>query len=659
MNDLNILHLSDLHITSDGKKYSRLLANLINDIKHHSSAFPDQQVVIAVTGDIINRGEQKSVANAKEFFGDLKEALPQKVAAIYIVPGNHDKNRTDANKFLIPAYRSLMDNKVSYNEKSRNDDNILFNKSFVENLWRYQEDAYEQSGYYELIDYIYDELYPEMQDIKKIVRKTYGVHVLEIKGKKYCFVLLNTAWSCIDDKDIRHIILGDFQIEEIYDTFRNLTDDTEELTFVMGHHPLECLYGNEQDRLFDKMISFSGMLANAYICGHTHDRTVVNWSNNRHTIYTLVTGIGWPESGGGHVGGNHFYSVYRFNLELNSMDILVKNSYDNGDFKIDPRIYTGQDVPSVQILTRPIRFQEERGAIVFHTGEGVSPKVLYDEKHFFEYSSEFARKLIEISMESKSWLEEDIEDFYNNYEIPPDLTEEDLDELDRLLYNHVSRSRFLSFDEYECNSAVENIMKKNLLFVYDKFQGYLQKLCDKLEQKLVGEIASDKVVRVHCRYWDHIAGLYRELCTSFSHREERETYGLSDIGYGDLIEAVMRNGRNQSGCLIYTINEKLCKNKLKDHWRDFITIIPQIENNVRKRKNNRGKDQSIPCLTFGVTINSVEHEILLYCMDHFSIHEVLGNILQTYIDIFLIDVNRFCTWVTMDTAKGEEKSVGC
>lgn len=659
MNDLNILHLSDLHITPGGKKYPKLFTKLINDIKTHSSTFPDKQLVIAVTGDIINQGNREAVPNAKKFFADLKKALSGKVAAIYMVPGNHDKYRTEANKFLIPAYRSMMDNKVSYNRNSRDDDSNQFNKSFAENLWAYQEKAYEQSGYYELIDYIYDELYPEMQDIKEIVHKTYGVHILETKGKKYCFVLLNTAWSCIDDKDIRHIILGDFQVEEIYDTFRNLTDDTEELTFVMGHHPLECLYGNEQDRLFDKMISFSGMSANAYICGHTNDRAVVNWSNNRHTIYTLVTGIGGPDSGRDHVDGNHYYSVYRFNLELNSMEIQVQNSYDNGDFKTDSRIYTGQDTPSEKVLTRPIRFQEERGALAFQTGEGISPKVLYATKHFFKYSSEFARKLIEISMESKNWLEDDIEDFLSNYEVPPgqELTEENMDELDRLLYNHISRERVPSFDEYECDSAVESVMKTNRLFVYENFQGYLQKLCDKLAQKLVGEIGPNKVIRFHCRYWNQGAGLYRELCTSFSHSEDRDAYVLSDIEYGDLIEAVMQKGRNQSGCLIYTINEKLCKNKLKDRWRDFITIVPRIENNVRRKQNSGGQDQWIPFLTFGVTINSVEYEDILYCMDYFSIHEVLGNILQIYINTFLIKVNGFCNWVTRDTAKEETKRV--
>lgn len=585
MNDLSILHLSDLHITSGGRKYSKLLAKLVDDIKAYFSELQEKQVVITVTGDVIDKGNYNAVDNAKMFFKDLKEALSEKVAAIYIVPGNHDKCRTEANQFLIPSYRGIMDNHLSYNGNASNDYVLQFDKKFVDNLWEYQEIAYKESGYYDLIYYVYGELYPEMGEIGDIARKTYGVHVVENKGKRYCFILLNTAWSCIDDKDVRHIIIGDFQIKEICNKFRDITDGTEELTFVMGHHPLEYLYGNEQDRLFDKMISFSGISANAYICGHTHDRTIVNWSNNRHTIHTLVTGFGVSESDSTHVH-DHYYSIYHFDLDLNSMEIIVKNSYDDSAFKIDPRIYTGQNMESEKVLTRPVKFQEERGGIMLHTGVGIPSKVLYATNHFFKYSSEFARKLIEISVELRNCFEEDVEDFFNNYYMEWDLDslEEQIDHLDESLYNHIEITKRPYFDGYECNPLVEKIMKENKYFIYDKFQGYLQKLCDSLEQKLIGEVASDKVVRVHCRYWDDSSGLYRELCTSFSHIEDKDKYILSDMEYGDLIEAVMEDGREQSGCLIYTINERLCKNKLKEHWRDFITIIPQIEKNVNKKR---------------------------------------------------------------------------
>lgn len=70
------------------------------------------------------------------------------------------------------------------------------------------------------------------------------------------------------------------------------TGDDIDLTIVIGHHPLGALSGKEEDRIFSEMISFESLDANVYLCGHTHDRTVNNWVNNRHSINTFVTGIG-------------------------------------------------------------------------------------------------------------------------------------------------------------------------------------------------------------------------------------------------------------------------------------------------------------------------------------------------------------------------------
>ena len=134
MDDLIILHLSDLHIDSKGGKYSNLLKELLADIKDQSPLFPDGRVAVVITGDVINQGNRAAVKNAKLFFKDLKEALKKKIAGLYIVPGNHDKYRTDANKFLIPSYRSIMDNKVSYNVNHLQKGDIRFDSSFAENI---------------------------------------------------------------------------------------------------------------------------------------------------------------------------------------------------------------------------------------------------------------------------------------------------------------------------------------------------------------------------------------------------------------------------------------------------------------------------------------------------------------------------------------------
>lgn len=108
MNDLIILHLSDLHIEGTGKSYSKLLKSLLDDIESQVALVPEKRLVLVVTGDIFNKGDAKALSNAKKFFSYLYDVLQTKIKALYVVPGNHDKKRTEINKILVPAYRKLI-----------------------------------------------------------------------------------------------------------------------------------------------------------------------------------------------------------------------------------------------------------------------------------------------------------------------------------------------------------------------------------------------------------------------------------------------------------------------------------------------------------------------------------------------------------------------
>ena len=97
MNDLTILHLSDLHI--DGQAaYPEILKNLLVHIKEEIAPTREKTLVVAVTGDIIDKGNKAAIDNAKKFF---------EVAGIVLVPGNHDIFRSNSCKFIIPACRTF------------------------------------------------------------------------------------------------------------------------------------------------------------------------------------------------------------------------------------------------------------------------------------------------------------------------------------------------------------------------------------------------------------------------------------------------------------------------------------------------------------------------------------------------------------------------
>lgn len=113
---------------------------------------PDKSMVIVVTGDIIHQGNAEASKRATLFFKDLYEVVKQKVCAIYLVPGNHDKKRTTENEFLIPAYR-MMNSKIANIKKESKFDDV-----FYDSFWKYQEESYgaeKGSGYLEFSKEIY------------------------------------------------------------------------------------------------------------------------------------------------------------------------------------------------------------------------------------------------------------------------------------------------------------------------------------------------------------------------------------------------------------------------------------------------------------------------------------------------------------------------
>lgn len=660
MNDITILHLSDLHIDESGTTFSRLLKKLLTDIEKEVSYIEDNSLIVVVTGDILHKApqysvSQKAINHALDFFRELHRVLKNKVAYIYIVPGNHDKYRTKENQFLISAYRS-MDSEYIGSDIKGVSRKTKFDESFYENFWTFHLDAYKSekgSGYIEMTREIYKIFnLPESKiNANSYITDTFGVDVVEINGKKYCFVLLNTAWSCIDDNDNRNLILGKFQIEEIKKQFRGLMDaysekDRPAITIVLGHHPVGALQGKEEDTIFTEMISFESLDANVYLCGHTHDRTVNNWINNRHSLNTFVTGIGWPENQSGQHVGNHTYSMYVFNLNANSIDVYVRSTNDGGSFSPDFRIYTNEIAADSKKLVFPIKGQEAQTYIPLSVGGDRSAKAYYISDEFMKYIKKYTKKIAHIRVIAEKLMERDKNSIYDSIEFETDEMAGDLDEN---LYNYLFAFSSTELTE-ETIEKVVSLFKQNKELLFNMFLGFLMQLCQKMQEILIEDDASkDDIVRFHFRYLaDKNSYKYSSLCTSFPKEINPDNYGVSEMEYGELIEESYKTGKS----LIYTVNKKFAKKELKEKWKNFITVVPLFEQNnyVKKRV---GSSTKFPYITFGVTTNNEKFDELLYCMDYFDIKETLEEVIEDYMQFFYIDINQFCRWVKKSLERGD------
>lgn len=646
MNDISILHLSDLHI--DGKKntYSRLLSNLIKDISIQIKHLADQSLVVVVTGDIFNQGPKKAdnskaYDNAILFFSDLHKVIKDKAVAIYIVPGNHDKYRSDKEKYLVPVYRAS-----NHNFLCAPDFKPKFDESFYDNFWSTHLLSYENeegTGYINLVKEV-NKIFGVNDEViqqKSYLQNTFGVDVLDVLGKKYCFVLLNTAWSCIDEYDDRNIIIGDFQISKINQEFSQLVnrDKKVELTIVLGHHPIGSLLGEEEDKLFSQMTAFEGLEANAYLCGHTHNRTVNNWVNNRHSINTFVTGIGWPEEN--DTVGEHTYSMYVFNINANSIDVYVRSTQDDGSFTTDFKIYGQNKRKNTTKLVFPIKNQNAQTYITLNVGEKRSSKAYYISGKFLNVIKKYFTKMenfrnaIDLAIEQNKHY---IYDYFTSI-----VNDDEKKELYSYFFN----------DSFAINKKIQkkihSIFSRDTNEVFVVLLSFFERICEKLSDILLEEIyeAAD-IVRFHFRYLANRDNLtYSNLCSYIYNNNEKE-FSISEIVYGQLIEQSFEDKCS----LIYLVNKEYAPKGLKERWYNFITVVPLFDDN--KTEITKGLTKfKVPFITFGVTTNKEKYDELLYCMDYFELRNSLDNIISSYLELFAIDIEDFCSWLNTYKEKGD------
>ena len=652
MEDLVVLHLSDLHIDGSSKKYSNILRGLLADIEKEIVSIPDERMVVVVTGDVINQGDRGAVNVAIQFFEDLYRIVHDKVVAIYVVPGNHDKFRTEENRFLIPLYRTIGNNRSL---------GLQFDSKFADMFWKYQEATYGEngSGYLGLTEKIYNIFGIEGIENKSFFHDTFGVDTIIVNEKKYCFVLLNTAWSCLDNSDNRSLVLGRFQLDRIKDQYKDIAEGSE-LTIVIGHHPIGFLNGEEEDELFSEMVSYEGICANVYLCGHTHSRSVNNWVNNRHSINTFMTGIGWPEDSAGHSVGFHTYSSYVFNLDINSIDVFVRSTDDGGMFVPDFRIYTNETQRNNKKMSFPIKAQNAQAYIPLESGSTKPPKSCYISAELMNQMKTYLQGIIRFQQGIESSIESDKQEFYSSWVSQnedrakngeePIVSEEILD----MLHDYLFRDS-IKYGEEGKEKIVEDFFSEHKNRICELILGFLQRICKELKEPLLGEsVNADEDVRVHFRYISDKESLtYSKLCTSFTEGTRTE-FGLSDMRYGELLEAsfVKKKG------LIYENNKELCTKGLSDRWTNFYTSVPQFDDNeFEKTIIGSKKKKQYPIVTFGVTISSDKFNWLLYCMDYFDFNHFLEEIINSYIRTFRVDHIYLCSWFKSELETEDNKEI--
>ncbi|MDD4249693.1 MAG: metallophosphoesterase, partial [Methanosarcina sp.] len=259
------LHISDTHFCNkkNGWDSEEIIDSFFDDLKRMKSEYNLYPDLIFFTGDValghfndscgLSLRDQYEEAN--EFLERIREIFPKiPISNIFIVPGNHDVNRTLVGEGQTKWLKSLLINSPEIGRRRINElitENNVDWKRCMERLNDYR-DFLKNSGYQHLL-----------QDPDRL---TYSI-ICDINGFNVGIAGLNSAWSSYGgDEDKANLLLGTYQISEA----RNKLKETM-LSIAIVHHPPNW-FTNFEDPKINREIERN---FNFHLHGHEHQDWVM------------------------------------------------------------------------------------------------------------------------------------------------------------------------------------------------------------------------------------------------------------------------------------------------------------------------------------------------------------------------------------------------
>lgn len=620
--DINILHLSDLHIGSSNE-LSGNLEKLLDDIELQIKNI--YKIAIVITGDIIDKADynQNSKNNIQKFFQRLKEIIGDKFETIVITPGNHDKVQSNMSKILVDSLQ--------------NENDII---SLDERDWEYHLLGYKQ--FLKIEDIIYRIFYDsEMNDGNSIKHiNTYGIEKYNNSGSVIFFVKIDTAWCSFGGKnDKRKLRIFKEQLDNLkkeYIKQKVGQGDKRILTIAICHHPLKWLKENDEELLYSYFTNEEFLNVDLILCGHTHDIEINNMYSNYHQITTLLTGIGWEKTTPYEKRNGHRYSIYVINLRRNSCEVIVRKTDINGRFDIDRDFLPDKNSKDIGKLSLPIISRNMHPYIGIPTcyNNQINVLPLFLDNDILDDIKKFSFNLSNIKSEMNEYFFIQKQQFIEESIQPEQMSDADKKEI-LLQYFDTTKDNSKSLEIFEIVS--------NQKLTYLNFDSFLYEMCNIFIKHFETEFKRDEDFRIHFRFLSlktikkESMHKYKQICQqskSVLFDNNTETKNARDSDYNGLIEMAHKFKRP----LVFS-SSPWYNSLTPTKWDNFITIVPFYENYEKKEERN-----SFPYLTCGISIISKTKTTFLDILNYINIQDIINSLLNIYINSFKIDLESYILW---------------
>lgn len=625
MNDLYILHLSDLHFQI--RERDVFFSRLKKDIETRLSGV--SRIVVAITGDIVNLGEYGcSAKEAKKFFRELYAICSdgeKREVDLEIVPGNHDVIRP---KFGTRTW------KVSYRQ--------------YENLERELYDCFKSKS-----------------------KPRIGISCYRHQGSSIVFVRTNSA-CCLPEKEIESWIKNEFtaagktndeagiknakaqwladikkemddqavKIKSLYD--RKIAKLNNPIVIALSHYPLNWLrnnvYEDLRDTLFDKGLSF----VNFWMCGHLHDAQYYYANQNSVRTVMLTSGIGLRNG----AASKHRYSIYRIGAERNVCAAYMRYNEGGGRFDVDTEFRRTNEVDRYGCFTLPISCENDGTIFHLNSSEPNRSTSFYVDEQFLKIIPEVSSRLNFLQGKIGDALTTiccDIADcaVYNG-NFKPALV------FPWVLNDDMELVKQPSWKSFFCKNSVQNEwMYKYLISICGLINATFA--LGSVEEGICehGSVDSRTLFggatwRAHFRKYERsirrngktIKDVYVCICS-------KKTGGKKalprDVQWDGLIK---RAYSHPEKTLIESANRGV--NRIKTDWDDFLTSIPNFRGN--EIAINKGREKR-PILTFGISIKANTFDCvakasrMLAVLEFLRINDVIGSAINEFLRKTGVGVN--------------------
>ena len=299
MRQLSWLHISDLHIKSEGDSFSQQEAcrALTRHIADAGDSFPQIHFVL-VTGDVAYSGQAEQYSLAEDIFRALSTTLGVPQDKFFFVPGNHDVNRS-VNWLAYEGARAFCAGQLKV-------DRLLCDQELKSVLDR-------QSQFWAFVS-----RFTNGQQRRAIPCGLGYATSLFIEELPIEILGLNSAWLCGGDREDGKLLIGERQTIELVEETR---EDYVALRLALAHHPMDCLAEWDRAPCAQRILPF----VDFFHRGHLH-QSEVSLGSTPHYPCILVA-----------AGATHVSRVFRNSFNVVSVEL------DTGECLIEHRDFSQQN----------------------------------------------------------------------------------------------------------------------------------------------------------------------------------------------------------------------------------------------------------------------------------------------------------------------------